>query len=102
MVDHEKGLGHIEDPALEAQGELATIANLEEHEVGKLASLRQYPIACLWCIYTVWCVLLVSFENQAAGNVISIPEFRKDFGYLYDGEWTLPVSRCLGQRVSKF
>ncbi|KAK9422928.1 hypothetical protein SUNI508_04595 [Seiridium unicorne] len=91
MVDNGKNLDHVEDPAVEAQGELATIANLEEHEVGKLASLRQYPLACFWCIYAVWCVLLVSFENQAAGSVISIPEFRKDFGYLYDGEWTLPA-----------
>lgn len=33
----------------------------------------------------VWVVLLVSFENQAAGNVIGIPEFRKDFGYKFTG-----------------
>ncbi|KAF1967930.1 maltose permease MAL31 [Bimuria novae-zelandiae CBS 107.79] len=59
---------------------LGHLANQEDHEVGKLASFRKYPWACAWCIYAVWCVLLVSFENQAAGNVISIPEFRKDFG----------------------
>ncbi|KAI1848052.1 hypothetical protein JX266_006165 [Neoarthrinium moseri] len=92
MAIDEKNLGHVEDPAVETQTDLANLANLEEHEVGKWASLKKYPLACFWCMYAVWCVLLVSFENQAAGSVISIPEFRKDFGYNYQGEWTLPAS----------
>jgi hypothetical protein len=65
---------------------LGHLANQEDHEVGKLASFRKYPWACAWSIYMVWVVLLVSFENQAAGNVISIPEFRKDFGYALTAE----------------
>lgn len=68
---------------------LAHLANEEEHELGKLASLRKFPLASLWSLYAVWCMLLVSFENQAAGNIISIPEFRKDFGYAYQGGWVL-------------
>lgn len=63
--------------------QLGHLANQEDHEVGKLAAFRKYPWACAWSIYAVWCVLLVSFENQASGNVISIPEFRKDFGNAY-------------------
>lgn len=62
---------------------LGHLASAEDHEVGKLASFRKYPWACAWSIYAVWVVLLVSFENQAAGNVISIPQFRKDFGNAY-------------------
>ncbi|RAR10487.1 general substrate transporter [Stemphylium lycopersici] len=65
---------------------LGHLANQEEHEVGKLASFRKYPWACAWSIYMVWVVLLVSFENQAAGNVIGIPQFRKDFGHEYTAE----------------
>lgn len=78
--------------------QLGHLANQEDHEVGKLASFRKYPWACAWAIYCVWVVLLVSFENQAAGNVIGIPEFRKDFGheftaadgtvsYVIDAQW---------------
>ncbi|KAH7215466.1 major facilitator superfamily domain-containing protein [Fusarium oxysporum] len=55
-----------------------------EHELGKLESLRRYPKACAWFIFAVWYVLLVSFENQASGNVLGIPRFREDFGYLQD------------------
>ena len=66
--------------------QLAHLANAEDHDVGKLASFRKYPLACVWSIYAVWVVLLVSFENQASGNVIGIPEFRKDFGHAYTAE----------------
>lgn len=66
--------------------QLGHLANQEDHEVGKLASFRKYPWACFWSIYAVWVVLLVSFENQAAGNVIGIPQFRKDFGHPFTAE----------------
>jgi hypothetical protein len=86
----------------DSTSQLGLMASAENHNMGKLASFRKYPWACAWCIYTVWVVLLVSFENQAAGNVIGIPEFRKDFGkefviehgkgevkvtYLIDAHW---------------
>jgi MFS transporter, SP family, general alpha glucoside:H+ symporter len=31
----------------------------------------------------------VSFENQASGTVLGIPEFRKDFGEYYDGQYVI-------------
>lgn len=65
--------------------ELGYLAYQEDHEVGKFASIRKYPWACLWSVYAVWLVLLASFENQAAGIVIGIPEFRKDFGHPFTG-----------------
>lgn len=68
---------------------LAHLANQEEHELGKFESIKRYPWAFAWSLFSVWCVLLVSFENQAAGNIISVPEFRKDFGYEYEGSYVL-------------
>ncbi|KAJ4321899.1 hypothetical protein N0V84_005065 [Fusarium piperis] len=72
--------------------DLAHLANQEEHEMGKIESIRKYPLAFLWSIYAVWCILLVSFENQAAGNIIGIPEFRKDFGYKFGDSYVLQAS----------
>lgn len=69
------------DPDSTGTSQLGHLANQEAHEVWKLASFRKYPWACFWSIYAVWVVLLVSFENQAAGPVIGILEFRKDFGH---------------------
>lgn len=89
MAPNEKDLAHIEDLSNGKTGELAQIAVLEEHEVGKLASFRKYPLACAWCLYASACALLVSVENQAAGSVIGIPEFRKDFGSKFGDEYVL-------------
>ncbi|KAH0420497.1 hypothetical protein CcaCcLH18_13989 [Colletotrichum camelliae] len=79
---------HLEHPN-EARAQLANLGNAEEHELGKLESLRKYPKASFWCVYAVWCVLVLSFENQAGGSILSIPEFRKDFGHFYDGDYVL-------------
>ncbi|KAJ5999984.1 hypothetical protein N7481_000393 [Penicillium waksmanii] len=69
--------------------QLGHIANEEDHALTKWQSLKKYPWTFTWCVYAVWCILLVSFENQASGNVTGIPEFRKDFGHYYEGSWVL-------------
>ncbi|KAF6809570.1 Maltose permease MAL31-like protein 2 [Colletotrichum sojae] len=79
---------HLEHPG-EAQAQLANLGNQEEHDLGKWESFRKYPKASFWCIYAVWCVLVLSFENQAGGSILSIPEFRKDFGHFYNGDYVL-------------
>ncbi|KAK3938175.1 general substrate transporter [Diplogelasinospora grovesii] len=78
---------HIE----ESEKQLGHLGNQEDHELSKLESFKQFPRACFWCIYAVWCVLLVSFENQASGNILGIPEFRKDFGSYYQNNYVLPA-----------
>lgn len=74
LVDSE-GLGHL--------------VNQEDHETNKWNAIKRNPYAFGWCIFAVWTVLLVSFENQASGNILGIPEFRKDFGTLFEGNYVL-------------
>lgn len=69
--------------------DLAAIANREEHDTSKWQAIKKQPWAFVWCLYAVWTVLLVSFENQASGSILSIPEFRKDFGSFYNGDYVL-------------
>ncbi|ODQ68875.1 hypothetical protein LIPSTDRAFT_121036 [Lipomyces starkeyi NRRL Y-11557] len=69
--------------------QIGRLANQEDREVSKWEAIKQNPWNFVWCIYAVWTVLLVSFENQASGNILGIPEFRKDFGSYYDGNWVL-------------
>src|ERR1700744_357418 len=80
-TSHEEAPGQTE--------ELAHLANAEDHGDTKLQAIRRNPWAFAWCLYAVWTVLLVSFENQASGNILGIPEFRKDFGSFYEGSWVL-------------
>jgi MFS transporter, SP family, general alpha glucoside:H+ symporter len=83
----EKPVAELVEQTEEQQ--LGYLANQEDHELDKWASVKKYRWAFFWCVFAVWCILLVSFENQASGNVTGIPEFRKDFGHYYDGNWVL-------------
>ena len=74
---HDRQLGHLADQ--------------EDHEAGILESFRKDPWVSAWCIYAIWCVILISFDTQAGGAVVGIPQFRKDFGYEYDGDYVLPA-----------
>jgi hypothetical protein len=72
--------------------DLANLANQEDHDLTKIGAIKKYPLAFVWSLYAIWCTLLVSFENQAAGNVVGIPEFRKDFGHEYAGNYVLDAN----------
>lgn len=62
---------------LENVEQTGRIANQEEHELTPLQAVRENPWVLLWCIYAIWMLILNSFENQAGGTVLGIPEFRK-------------------------
>ncbi|KAL1864918.1 hypothetical protein VTK73DRAFT_5604 [Phialemonium thermophilum] len=80
----------IDDTVENAQ--LAHFADQEDHETGIFQSFVKYPWACAWCIYGLWTIILVSFDVQASGSVVGIPQFRKDFGYEFEGQYVLPAS----------
>lgn len=67
------------------------LANQEDHEETVRQALTRHPWAVLWCVYAIWVVVISSFDNQVGGVVISIPEFRKDFGSPFDGDYVLPA-----------
>ena len=93
VQDAEKAqASEVEQLDLGRETELAHIANFQEHELGIYKSLIHYPWASAWCVYAAWCIILVSFDVQASGSVVGIPEFRKDFGYRFNDEYVLPAS----------
>ncbi|OQU97498.1 hypothetical protein CLAIMM_03423 [Cladophialophora immunda] len=71
--------------------QLGHLANQEDHELGVWLSLKRYPWSCAWCVYACWSIILAAFEVQAGGSVLGIPEFRKDFGSSFDGNYVLPA-----------
>ena len=79
---------HAEDLG---ESNLAHLVNQEDHEQSKWLAIKRNPWAFAWCLYGVWTILLVSFENQASGNILGIPEFRKDFGGSFNGIYVLPA-----------
>lgn len=52
------------------------IAAFEEHNSTPLQAIKANPKAVLWCWYVIWLLVLASFENQAGGAILGIPQFR--------------------------
>ncbi|KPM38225.1 hypothetical protein AK830_g8342 [Neonectria ditissima] len=76
---------HVHD----AKADLGHLANNQEHEMTVIQAIRHRPRVFAWAFFAVITCLLVSFENQASGMVLSIPEFRKDFGNEFEGSYVL-------------
>lgn len=94
-VDHEKTGGASHDEVFSGQqtDAVAHLASHEDHQQTRMQAIKQNPWAFAWCMYAVWMTIVVSFENQASGIVIGIPQFRKDFGYLdaEGGTYVIPA-----------
>jgi SP family general alpha glucoside:H+ symporter-like MFS transporter len=64
-------------------------AQQEDHNLSKWQAIKNNPINFLWCIYGIWALIVIGFDNQAGGIVISIPQFRKDYGYYFQGNYVI-------------
>ncbi|CAK7235913.1 hypothetical protein SBRCBS47491_009458 [Sporothrix bragantina] len=74
------------------EAQLAHLSDQEDHTIGIWQSLVRYPWASAWCVYGLWTIILISFDVQAGGAVVGIPQFRKDFGNYYEGAYVLPAA----------
>ncbi|KAH8890646.1 general substrate transporter [Thozetella sp. PMI_491] len=95
--DHAVVTGKIETVIVNNE-HLGHLANFEDHQLTKLEAAKKHPWQVVWCLYAAWIVILASFEGLAGGNVIGIPQFRKDFGkpfngdYVLDGNWQSAIN----------
>jgi hypothetical protein len=69
--------------------ELGHAAQQEEHNKSKWEAIKENPINFLWALYGAWALVVIAFDSQAGGIVISIPEFRKNYGYAFDGGYVI-------------
>ncbi|KAG7710813.1 hypothetical protein KL950_000779 [Ogataea haglerorum] len=69
--------------------QLARAQQQVEHGLSKWQATKKYPWTVYFMFVCVWAMVLVGYENQAGGIVVSIPEFRKDFGFYYQGQYVL-------------
>ena len=80
-----KYLEHVDEVA-------GHVANQDDHDITAIQAVKKNPKTVLWCAYAIWLLVLNSFENQAGGSALGIPEFRKDFGYKFGDEYVLPAN----------
>lgn len=89
MSDQEKipTTMHLDDK----EEHLAHLTSQEDHQISKFMAIKQNPWVFAWCIFAVWCIVVFSFDNQVGAVVLGIPQFRKDFGSPFQGNYVLPA-----------
>jgi hypothetical protein len=87
-IDHVEGkdLGTVEHDEFVGQ-----FAEQEAHEETPWQALKSHPWSSVWVVYGIGIIIACSFDNNAGGNVISIPRFRQDYGSPFDGNYVLPA-----------
>lgn len=85
---------HLDVNDVDSQQVAARVTDYEDHDLTIAQTVYRNPWACFWSLYALWAIVLVAFETQAAGAVVGIPQFRKDFGFEYptgSGKYVIPA-----------
>ncbi|EON67630.1 hypothetical protein W97_06773 [Coniosporium apollinis CBS 100218] len=70
----------------------ATIDNEQEHQLTLRYVFKHHKALIGWSFYWAMCAVGWGFDAQVNGAMISVPAFRRDFGYMLDGEPVIPAS----------
>ncbi|KAH6618791.1 general substrate transporter [Boeremia exigua] len=74
----------------ETKGAIAD--NITEHQLTLGDVWRDHRALIGWSFYWSMCAIGWGFDAQINGAMISVASFRRDFGYIFDGEPVLPAS----------
>ncbi|KAF9876902.1 MFS hexose transporter [Colletotrichum karsti] len=98
---HEATADHVESgtedtPAIVATSSLAARFEERQHSLTKIESIKENKWPLVWCCYMFFLCITWGFDGLAGGIVVSITEFRKDFGTPYEGDWVVDANWQLG------
>ncbi|KAK8931769.1 hypothetical protein H634G_04288 [Metarhizium anisopliae BRIP 53293] len=65
--------------------------HLLEHELTIKDVFNRHPALIWWSFYWSMAGVGWGFDAQVNGGMLSVESFRRDFGYIYDGEAVLPA-----------
>ncbi|KAL6245954.1 hypothetical protein RBB50_007107 [Rhinocladiella similis] len=72
--------------------EQARVAAEEEHQLSVWDALTKNKIVVFWCVFFAFSAVGWGFDAQVNGAMISVPQFRLTFGYVYKGQAVIPAS----------
>lgn len=82
---------HIAKPVL-GQTTTTALAIQAEHELTFVQACKLYPAAIGWSVFVSLGVIMLAFDPQLLGNLYATPQFCRDFGYLYEGEYIISAA----------
>lgn len=84
-----------DDPTVVATSSLAARFEHRQHLLTRWEAIKENKWPLAWCMYCFFLCVTWGFDGLAGGVVVSIAEFRKDYGtpfggdYVVDAEWQL-------------
>jgi SP family general alpha glucoside:H+ symporter-like MFS transporter len=73
-------------------GEPSQHSEDDPEENNLLDAVREHPVAFAWSIYAIFVMVTSAYTNSISNSVLGIPQFRKDFGHQFQGNYVLPAS----------
>ncbi|KAF1848237.1 general substrate transporter [Cucurbitaria berberidis CBS 394.84] len=94
-------VGHVE-PSIEANTAVIDTSErlktflVRQHSLTRVEAIKEHRKAVAWCLYMFFTCIMFGFDSLAGGVVISIAEFRKDFGKPFGGQYVIDANWQLG------
>lgn len=63
-----------------------------EHELTVRDVFKRHPALVFWCLYWSIAAMGWGFDAQINGGMLAVKAFRRDYGFVYNGEPVLPAS----------
>ncbi|KAF8861093.1 maltose permease [Acephala macrosclerotiorum] len=84
---------HLPEPEINKSPEHAAIVadTEEEHNLTFSQICKNHPMLIWWAFFYAMSAVGWGFDAQVNGAMISVASFRRDFGYIYQGEPVLPA-----------
>ncbi|KAI4593778.1 hypothetical protein KJ359_009060 [Pestalotiopsis sp. 9143b] len=101
-------------PGVLSDSTVLTEAINQEHELGFIEAVKLYPQAVGWSAFVSIGVIMLAFDPQLLGNLYATPQFQRDFGYEYNGEYIIsapwqtglsmgnPIGQVVGALISAY
>jgi hypothetical protein len=97
VVDHvESSNDPTTAPAIVGASQVLKDFETRERSMSRKEAIKAHWKAIIWCLYMFYTCIMFGFDSLAGGVVVSMPEFRKDFGTPYAGDYVVDANWQLG------
>ena len=98
VVDYVESSHEPSTTAPAVVGASQTLKDFEarERSMPRMQAFKEHWKAIIWCLYMFYTCIMFGFDSLAGGVVVSIPEFRKDFGEPFAGDYVVDANWQLG------
>lgn len=63
-----------------------------DEKLSLIQTFKDYPVALAWCFYMIFTCIMYGYDGMAAAIVLSIPKFREDYGYPWEGQYVVSAA----------